>query len=150
LFVFFHLGHFCSYADSFAGVFFRLARVFDRGLAEGIQLAEARCDNAAEVARNLGINSTMLGRWIREYRHDSQYAFPGQVKPSDYYAWSRRPASQRARDNDRLLMEISKIHTESRQAYGSPRGGIARERLWSQPASCGTTHEETRYPAARF
>lgn len=47
---------------------------------EAIQLVEARGGNAAEVARNLGIDSNMLSRWIRECRHDSEYAFPGQGK----------------------------------------------------------------------
>jgi transposase len=43
---------------------------------EAIQLAEQR-GNAAEVARNLGIKANMLTRWIREYKADQKYAFPG-------------------------------------------------------------------------
>jgi transposase len=47
---------------------------------EAIQLAEQRGGNASEVARNLGIRPGLLNRWIREYKEDSQYAFPGLGK----------------------------------------------------------------------
>ena len=43
---------------------------------EAIQLAEQR-GNAAEVARNLGVKPNILTRWIREYKADQKYAFPG-------------------------------------------------------------------------
>jgi transposase len=46
---------------------------------EAIQLAESR-GNASEVARNLGIDQNLLNRWIREYKTDQQYAFPGLGK----------------------------------------------------------------------
>lgn len=44
-----------------------------------------------------------------------------KVKSSGYYAWRIRPPSRRARENDRLLGEIRKIHKKSRHTYGSPR-----------------------------
>ena len=47
---------------------------------EAVQLALSRDGNVSEVARNLGVNPNMLNRWIREYRSDSQYAFPGLGK----------------------------------------------------------------------
>jgi transposase len=47
---------------------------------EAVQLALSRDGNVSEVARNLGVNPNMLNRWIREYRADSQYAFPGLGK----------------------------------------------------------------------
>jgi len=43
------------------------------------------------------------------------------VAPSSYYAWRQRPASQRARDNERLVERIRWVHRTSRQTYGSPR-----------------------------
>lgn len=46
---------------------------------EAVQLVESR-GNAAEVARNLGINANILSRWVREYKEDEQYAFPGLGK----------------------------------------------------------------------
>jgi len=57
---------------------------------------------------------------------------------SGWYAWRRRPKCQRAKDGEALTIKIKRIHTESRQTYGSPRihvelrfGGerIARKRV---------------------
>lgn len=38
-----------------------------------------------EVAEGLGINAEMLYRWIKKYKQDTQYAFPGngKLKPAD-------------------------------------------------------------------
>jgi len=47
---------------------------------EAVQLALNRGGNASEVAQGLGIDSCMLNRWIREYKADSQYTFPGLGK----------------------------------------------------------------------
>jgi len=47
---------------------------------ESVQLAVTKGDNASAVARDLGIDPGMLNRWIREYKADSQYAFPGLGK----------------------------------------------------------------------
>ena len=41
------------------------------------------------------------------------------VSSSGYYDWLRRDRSQREKDNERLLVDIRRIHYESRQAYGS-------------------------------
>jgi transposase len=35
---------------------------------------------AAEVERNLGTGSNMVSRWVREFREDPEYSFPGQGK----------------------------------------------------------------------
>ncbi len=48
-----------------------------------------------------------------------------KVRPSGYYAWTKRPLSRRERENARLLKQIRSIHEQSRKTYGSPR--IARE-----------------------
>lgn len=45
---------------------------------------------------------------------------PG-VSPSGYYAWKKRPPSNRSVDNERLLDRIREIHTFSRETYGQPR-----------------------------
>jgi putative transposase len=47
------------------------------------------------------------------------------VKPSGYYAWTKRPPSRRDRENGRLLTELIAIYEKSRRTYGSPR--ICRE-----------------------
>ena len=44
---------------------------------EAIQLVQFQGGNASAVARNLGIDTNILNRWIREYKSDTEYAFPG-------------------------------------------------------------------------
>lgn len=44
-----------------------------------------------------------------------------EVSRAGFYAWSKRPESDRAIENRRLVTEIHAIHAESRQTYGSPR-----------------------------
>ena len=44
-----------------------------------------------------------------------------EVSASGYYAWRKRPASKRAREDGVLLRQIRTIHEASRQSYGVPR-----------------------------
>src|SRR5438034_6084035 len=44
-----------------------------------------------------------------------------EVSASGYYAWRKRPASKRAREDGVLLRRIRTIHEASRQTYGVPR-----------------------------
>ena len=44
---------------------------------EAVRHAENYDGTATEVARNLGISSNLLNRWIREHQSDQQHAFPG-------------------------------------------------------------------------
>jgi len=43
------------------------------------------------------------------------------VSTSGYYAWTKREPSAKVKDDERLRVEISAIHRESRGTYGSPR-----------------------------
>ena len=43
------------------------------------------------------------------------------VSPSGYYAWRKRPVSQRKMADEQLLTEIKAIYDKSRRTYGSPR-----------------------------
>ncbi len=43
------------------------------------------------------------------------------VSRSGYYAWRKRPAAERRRQDQRLALEVAAIHAESRGRYGSPR-----------------------------
>jgi putative transposase len=43
------------------------------------------------------------------------------VSRSGFYAWLGRPVSMRQQENQRLLVEIKKIHDQSRGTYGVPR-----------------------------
>jgi putative transposase len=58
--------------------------------------------------------------------HESQYSVKSMcqmlgVSRSGYYAWHKRPASQRAQANERLLVRIREEYQLSRKTYGSPR-----------------------------
>lgn len=44
-----------------------------------------------------------------------------QVSRSGYYAWLKRPESNRSRENRQLVEQIRDIHQQSRHTYGSPR-----------------------------
>src|SRR5688572_2882710 len=44
-----------------------------------------------------------------------------QVSSSGFYAWYKRPVSQREQANEVLVAEIRALHQRSRETYGSPR-----------------------------
>jgi putative transposase len=59
---------------------------------------------------------------------DKKVAFPVEpmcrvlgVSSSGYYAWRERPASERAKADARLAVEVVAAHQRSRATYGSPR-----------------------------
>lgn len=44
-----------------------------------------------------------------------------EASRSGYYDWRGRPPSERSLDNARLVEDIKRVHTKSRDLYGSPR-----------------------------
>ncbi len=44
-----------------------------------------------------------------------------QVSRAGFYAWRKRPASARTLEDQRLTLEVSAVHAQSRRSYGSPR-----------------------------
>lgn len=44
-----------------------------------------------------------------------------EVSRSSYYAWLKRPLSQRAKKNEELSQQLQEIHRKSKGTYGSPR-----------------------------
>ena len=44
-----------------------------------------------------------------------------EVSRSGFYAWMRRPPSARAKERDKLLQEVRRVHVRHRGRYGSPR-----------------------------
>lgn len=66
----------------------------------------------------------MIYRFIGEHRQEFPVAVMCRVlgvSRSGYYAWQKRPTSQRDRSNSHLVEEIRAVHAKSRQTYGSPR-----------------------------
>jgi transposase InsO family protein len=57
-----------------------------------------------------------------------------EVSKSGYYAWAKRPESERATENIALLARIRAIHEVSKQTYGSPRMTAS---LQSEGLVCG-------------
>jgi transposase len=56
-----------------------------------------------QVAEELGLSATLLGRWVKQYRSDSEQAFPGHgnMKERD------KELEDLQRENTRLKGEIS-------------------------------------------
>jgi putative transposase len=44
-----------------------------------------------------------------------------EVSRSGYYAWQRRPDSDRAMRREELAIQIQRVHVDNRRVYGSPR-----------------------------
>lgn len=59
-------------------------------------------------------------------QHSAEYAVQQlcavlQVSSSGFYAWRKRPKSQREQANEALVAEIRGLYQRSRETYGSPR-----------------------------
>lgn len=66
---------------------------------EAVRLAETS-GNKSEVARDLGIHISLLGRWRRELQTKGKQTFPGHGKPRDV------EMTQLKRENSRLKQEV--------------------------------------------
>lgn len=70
---------------------------------EAVQLAQQSHTSISDVARNLGINNTMLRRWIKEASEPAKQAFTGQGKPRDEeVAQLKRELAQIKKERDFL------------------------------------------------
>ena len=70
---------------------------------EAVLLAQQSQVSISEVARNLGINNTMLRRWIKEATEPAKQAFTGQGNPRDEeIAVLRQELSQVKKERDFL------------------------------------------------
>lgn len=65
---------------------------------DAIRLVTEQGYKCAEVARNLGINANMLGRWIQEYRQSEDDTFRGNGKFT-----AEQEELQRLREENRRL-----------------------------------------------
>lgn len=50
---------------------------------EAVGLVRSSGQSASQVARDLGINASVLTRWIREDQGEGSKAFPGHGRPRD-------------------------------------------------------------------
>lgn len=66
---------------------------------EAVNLAEKN-GNKSEVARDLGIHISLLGRWKRELLESGKTTFPGNGKPRD------EEIIQLKKENNRLKEEV--------------------------------------------
>jgi putative transposase len=57
-----------------------------------------------------------------------------EVSESGYYAWRKRPPSQRAKDEQQLAKRIEQVYHASRRTYGSPR---VQAELRAEGIRCG-------------
>lgn len=56
----------------------RRRRQFDKGFKiEAVRLAEESGKSLGQIADDLGVDRSSLGRWVKEFRSDSQDTFPG-------------------------------------------------------------------------
>lgn len=70
---------------------------------------------------------TFMAAHAGEFRIERMCRVLG-VGRSGYYAWRSRPASQQARANEALLVQIQAEYETSRATYGSPRIHVALQR----------------------
>lgn len=66
---------------------------------EAVRLAEAN-GNKSQIARDLGVHATVIGKWQRQLQTEGKKAFPGQGKPRD------EEMTQLKKENRRLQQEV--------------------------------------------
>jgi putative transposase len=80
-----------------------------------------------DILRNAGLlcgRTEVKSRFIQEQRETfpvGQLCRVLEVSRSGFYSWSKRPWSERDRQNAALLQRIHAVHRENRGVYGSPR-----------------------------
>lgn len=56
------------------------------------------------------------------------------IKRSAYYAWLKRPVSERKKEDTKLISEIKRVHEESNKTYGARR---VKAQLEKEGINCG-------------
>ncbi len=66
---------------------------------EAVKLVLDQKMKQAQVARDLGLSSQVLWRWVTQYRQDSDQSFPGKGK--------LKPEDQRVRDLEQQVTRLT-------------------------------------------
>jgi transposase len=74
---------------------------------EAAQLASQPGVTKTQVGRELGINTSLLGRWCRDFEANGAAAFPGQGKPRDEEVASLKRELARVRKERDFLKEAA-------------------------------------------
>ena len=84
--------------------------------AEAVALAEKREKPIGQVAKDLGLNESMLGRWMTEARkaaNNGVTAFPGHGRPKDEELARLRKENKALRDANEILKKAAVIFAQS-------------------------------------
>jgi transposase-like protein len=84
--------------------------------AEAVCLAEKREKPVGQVARDLGLNESMLGRWMTEARKATGTelpAFPGRGRPRDEELTRLRRENRMLREANEILKKAAVIFAQS-------------------------------------
>jgi transposase-like protein len=81
---------------------------------EAVALTHQSGVSIAQVARDLGIAHSMLGRWRREMAGGGERAFPGRGHPRDEELARLRKENQRLRMERDILKKAVGIFTQGR------------------------------------
>ena len=82
---------------------------------EAVRLVLEEGRKATEVERNLGTSRNLISRWIKEYKEDPEYAFPGQGKmkePEQELHDLRKELERVKRERDILKKAIAIFSTD--------------------------------------
>jgi transposase len=77
---------------------------------EAIRLVIEEGQSASVVERNLGIGKSTVSRWIREFKDDPEYAFPGKGRlkaPDDELRKLQRENERLRRERDILKKAVA-------------------------------------------
>ncbi|RKG95619.1 IS3 family transposase [Corallococcus sp. CA047B] len=105
-------------------------RAHQRGAVGTLAVAQARPsagDGEGAVKKRGGLlreGDEVKFRFIHAEKASLSVAFLCRqlgVSRSGYYAWAKRPESQRKKSDRALTQQVAAIHQESRGTYGSPR-----------------------------
>lgn len=69
----------------------------------------------AQVAQDLGINASMLGRWRRQLKAEGRQAFPGNGSPRDEEVTRLKKEVQRLRMERDILKKAVGIFSQGRR-----------------------------------